>query len=191
MIKTDGIALYLWSVFPFSDGQACPVILWDSSLSPTDNSTHSSVRLTWGQYQQLLKQKCWQNGKVPKAEWGCTEIHHHEWSKMALFDFLLQVKHLLNATICLKSHVSTHRTPRKVILVYFLFQMGKRCICTIWTCFWLFLMFKISKMRFMIRKEIKNLTDSFSKRESKGFCLALLHLEAGILFLLKSLFLQT
>lgn len=81
-------------VFPFSAGQACPVILWDSSLSPTDNNTHSSVRLTWGRYQQLLKQKCWQNGKVPKAEWGCTEIHHHEWSKMALFDFLLQVKHL-------------------------------------------------------------------------------------------------
>ncbi|KAM7113397.1 LOW QUALITY PROTEIN: Golgi-associated kinase 1B [Ciconia maguari] len=84
----------------FQDGQACPVILWDSSLSPTDNSTHSSVRLTWGQYQQLLKQKCWQNGKVPKAEWGCTEIHHHEWSKMALFDFLLQIYNRLDRNCC-------------------------------------------------------------------------------------------
>ncbi|XP_061229490.1 Golgi-associated kinase 1B [Neopsephotus bourkii] len=84
----------------FQDGQACPVILWDSSLSPTDNSTHSSVRLTWGQYQQLLKQKCWQNGKVPKAEWGCTEIHHHEWSKMALFDFLLQIYSRLDRNCC-------------------------------------------------------------------------------------------
>ncbi|XP_010163780.1 Golgi-associated kinase 1B [Antrostomus carolinensis] len=84
----------------FQDGQACPVILWDSSLSPTDNSTHSSVRLTWGQYQQLLKQKCWQNGKVPKADWGCTEIHHHEWSKMALFDFLLQIYNRLDRNCC-------------------------------------------------------------------------------------------
>ncbi|NWX13601.1 F198B protein, partial [Aegotheles bennettii] len=84
----------------FQDGQACPVILWDSSLSPTDNSTHSSVKLTWGQYQQLLKQKCWQNGKVPKAEWGCTEIHHHEWSKMALFDFLLQIYNRLDRNCC-------------------------------------------------------------------------------------------
>ncbi|XP_010018145.1 PREDICTED: protein FAM198B isoform X3 [Nestor notabilis] len=84
----------------FQDGQACPVILWDSSLSPTDNSTHSSVRLTWGQYQQLLKQKCWQNGKVPKAESGCTEIHHHEWSKMALFDFLLQIYSRLDRNCC-------------------------------------------------------------------------------------------
>ncbi|NXG47982.1 F198B protein, partial [Psilopogon haemacephalus] len=84
----------------FQDGQACPVILWDSSLSPTDNNTHSSVRLTWGQYQLQLKQKCWHNGKVPKAEWGCTEIHHHEWSKMALFDFLLQIYNRLDKNCC-------------------------------------------------------------------------------------------
>uniref|UniRef100_A0A673T4B6 Golgi associated kinase 1B n=1 Tax=Suricata suricatta TaxID=37032 RepID=A0A673T4B6_SURSU len=80
------------------DGRPCPVILWDSSLSPTSNETHSSVKLTWGTYQQSLKQKCWQNGRVPKPEWGCTEVHHHEWSKLALFDFLLQVS--------LSNHVS-------------------------------------------------------------------------------------
>ncbi|XP_010209496.1 PREDICTED: protein FAM198B [Tinamus guttatus] len=84
----------------FPDSQACPVILWDPTLSPTDNFTHSSLRLTWGRYQQLLKQKCWQNGKIPKAEWGCTEIHHHEWSKMALFDFLLQIYNRLDRNCC-------------------------------------------------------------------------------------------
>ncbi|XP_006903016.1 PREDICTED: protein FAM198B isoform X1 [Elephantulus edwardii] len=82
------------------DGRPCPVILWDSSLSPTSNETHSSVKLTWGTYQQLLKQKCWQNGRVPKPEWGCTEIHHHEWSKMALFDFLLQIYNRLDTNCC-------------------------------------------------------------------------------------------
>lgn len=73
------------------DGRPCPVILWDSSLAPASNDTHSSVKITWGTYQQLLKQRCWLNGRVPKPEWGCTAVHHHEWSKMALFDFLLQV----------------------------------------------------------------------------------------------------
>ncbi|XP_005666715.1 protein FAM198B isoform X2 [Sus scrofa] len=82
------------------DGRPRPVILWDSSLSPTSNETHSSVKLTWGTYQQLLKQKCWQNGRVPKPEWGCTEIHHHEWSKMALFDFLLQIYNRLDTNCC-------------------------------------------------------------------------------------------
>nr|XP_026251736.1 protein FAM198B [Urocitellus parryii]XP_026251737.1 protein FAM198B [Urocitellus parryii] len=82
------------------DGSPCPITLWDSSLSPASNDTHSSVKLTWGTYQQLLKQKCWLNGRVPKPEWGCTEIHHHEWSKMALFDFLLQIYNRLDTNCC-------------------------------------------------------------------------------------------
>ncbi|XP_007530448.2 Golgi-associated kinase 1B isoform X2 [Erinaceus europaeus] len=82
------------------DGRPCAVILWDSSLLPASNETHSSVQLTWGAYQQLLKQKCWQNGRVPKPEWGCTEIYHHEWSKMALFDFLLQIYNRLDTNCC-------------------------------------------------------------------------------------------
>ncbi|XP_070804879.1 Golgi-associated kinase 1B [Pituophis catenifer annectens] len=77
-----------------------PVILWDPSLTQTDNETHSSLRLTWGAYKKQLKEKCWQNGKVPKAEWGCTDIHYHEWSKMALLDFLLQIYHRLDKNCC-------------------------------------------------------------------------------------------
>jgi hypothetical protein len=73
------------------DGRPRPIILWDSSLASASNDSHSSVKITWGTYQRLLKQKCWLNGRVPRPEWDCTEIHHHEWSKMALFDFLLQV----------------------------------------------------------------------------------------------------
>ncbi|EPQ04153.1 Protein FAM198B [Myotis brandtii] len=82
------------------DGRPCPVILWDPSLSPTSNETHSSVKLTWGAYQQLLKQKCWQHGRAPRPEWGCTAVHHHEWSKMALFDFLLQIYNRLDTNCC-------------------------------------------------------------------------------------------
>ncbi|KAM8940210.1 Golgi-associated kinase 1B [Pelodytes ibericus] len=82
------------------DGVPCPVILWDSSLSSTDNTTQSSTKLNWRTYQQILNQNCWLNGKVPKAQSGCKEIHHHEWSKMALFDFLLQVYKRLDRQCC-------------------------------------------------------------------------------------------
>ncbi|XP_053113964.1 Golgi-associated kinase 1B [Hemicordylus capensis] len=82
------------------DNNPCPVILWDPSMAQTDNETHSSLKLTWGVYKQQLKQKCWQNGKVPKAEWGCTDVHYHEWSKMALLDFLLQIYHRLDRNCC-------------------------------------------------------------------------------------------
>ncbi|XP_077156123.1 Golgi-associated kinase 1B isoform X2 [Paroedura picta] len=82
------------------DNQPCPVILWDPSLSQTDNETHSSLKLNWGAYKQQLKQKCWQNHKVSKAEWGCTDVHYHEWSKMALLDFLLQIYHRLDKNCC-------------------------------------------------------------------------------------------
>uniref|UniRef100_A0A8C2VAI5 Golgi associated kinase 1B n=2 Tax=Chinchilla lanigera TaxID=34839 RepID=A0A8C2VAI5_CHILA len=82
------------------DGRPCPVILWDSSLAPASNDTHSSVQLTWGAYQHSLRQKCWLHGRVPKPEWGCTDVHHHEWSKMALFDFLLQIYNRLDTHCC-------------------------------------------------------------------------------------------
>ncbi|XP_042326823.1 Golgi-associated kinase 1B [Sceloporus undulatus] len=82
------------------DDQPCPIILWDPSLAQTDNETHSSVKLNWGAYKEQLKHKCWQNGKVPKVEWGCIGIHHYEWSKMALLDFLLQIYHRLDKNCC-------------------------------------------------------------------------------------------
>ncbi|XP_041119432.1 Golgi-associated kinase 1B-like [Polyodon spathula] len=84
----------------FQDGHPCPVILWDSSLSPADNEAQSTVRLNWGSYQHSLKQKCWHRGIVPKAEWGCSNVHHFEWSKLALFDFMLQVYNRLDRNCC-------------------------------------------------------------------------------------------
>lgn len=68
------------------EDQPCPVVLWDPSLSAVGNSS-----LTWGSYQHLLKNRCWHKGVPPKPDLGCTDVHHYEWSKLALFDFLLQV----------------------------------------------------------------------------------------------------
>ncbi|XP_069782325.1 Golgi-associated kinase 1B [Narcine bancroftii] len=82
------------------DGLPRPVILWDSSLLMGDNDTQSTVKLDWTSYQRLLKWKCWVRGKVPKPDWKCTDIHHYEWCKLALFDFLLQVYHRLDRNCC-------------------------------------------------------------------------------------------
>ena len=73
-----------------SGGQLCPVTLWDPSITPI------SGQLTWSSYQTSLKYKCWQRG-TPKPEWSCTSVHHHEWSRMALFDFLLQVSQYVHS----------------------------------------------------------------------------------------------
>ncbi|CAN2388753.1 FAM198 protein [Pristimantis euphronides] len=78
----------------------CPVILWDSFLFPTDNIKQSSIELKWGSYQKILTHNCWLNGKMPRTDLGCPEVHHHEWSKMALFDFLLQVYNRLDKHCC-------------------------------------------------------------------------------------------
>ncbi|XP_067848794.1 Golgi-associated kinase 1B [Heptranchias perlo] len=82
------------------DGLPRPVILWDASLSVADNDTQSTVKLNWKSYQQSLKWKCWVHGKIPKPDWSCTDIHHYEWCKLALFDFLLQVYNRLDRNCC-------------------------------------------------------------------------------------------
>lgn len=71
------------------DGQLCPVVLWDASVHPEGNSV---LMLTWGEYQNTLKQRCLMPKSFsPKPDSICSTVHHYEWSKLALFDFLLQV----------------------------------------------------------------------------------------------------
>ncbi|KAK7922643.1 hypothetical protein WMY93_009545 [Mugilogobius chulae] len=70
--------------------QSCPVVLWDASPL-------SSVHFTWRQYQRSLKHKCWLKNK---SESDCSSIHHHEWSRLALFDFLLQIHRRLDPHCC-------------------------------------------------------------------------------------------
>ncbi|KAJ8383224.1 hypothetical protein SKAU_G00040020 [Synaphobranchus kaupii] len=84
----------------FEDDRPSPVVLWDSTLSPADNEAQSSIRLTWGSYQRALKHNCWHRGTVPKVESGCSSIHHYEWSRLVLFDFLLQVYNRLDRNCC-------------------------------------------------------------------------------------------
>ncbi|XP_054886829.1 Golgi-associated kinase 1B-like [Poeciliopsis prolifica] len=84
-----------------NDGQACQVVLWDVSLHPKDLAAGpATVRMTWREYQTSLTQRCWQINVNPKANSGCSSIYHSEWSKLALFDFLLQIHNRLDPSCC-------------------------------------------------------------------------------------------
>ncbi|XP_077434969.1 Golgi-associated kinase 1B [Vanacampus margaritifer] len=76
------------------DGQPSPVVTWDTSLYS------DGVSLTWAEYQKSLKQRCWVQNVAPKPESGCSAVHHYEWSKLALFDFLLQIHKRLDPSCC-------------------------------------------------------------------------------------------
>uniref|UniRef100_A0A667ZZ50 Golgi associated kinase 1B n=2 Tax=Myripristis murdjan TaxID=586833 RepID=A0A667ZZ50_9TELE len=83
------------------DGRPCSVVSWDASLYPEGFVVgQSSVKLTWGEYQSSLKQRCWHKNITPKPDSGCSTIHHFEWSKLALFDFLLQIYNRLDRSCC-------------------------------------------------------------------------------------------
>ncbi|XP_034454459.1 Golgi-associated kinase 1B [Hippoglossus hippoglossus] len=83
------------------DGQPCPVALWDASLYPEGLAAgRATVRLTWGGYQRSLKQRCWHRNINPRPDSDCCSIHHYEWSKLALFDFLLQIHNRLDGSCC-------------------------------------------------------------------------------------------
>ncbi|KAM4554570.1 Golgi-associated kinase 1B [Odontesthes bonariensis] len=83
------------------DARSCPVVSWDASLYPKGLAAGlATVRLTWGEYQSSLKQRCWHKNISPKPNSGCATIHHYEWSKLALFDFLLQIHNRLDQSCC-------------------------------------------------------------------------------------------
>uniref|UniRef100_A0A3Q2GBH1 Golgi associated kinase 1B n=2 Tax=Cyprinodon variegatus TaxID=28743 RepID=A0A3Q2GBH1_CYPVA len=79
------------------DSQVYQVVLWDASLYPKDPA---SVRITWREYQNFLTQRCWHRNGIPKSDSGCSSIHYSEWSKLALFDFLLQIHNRLDPSCC-------------------------------------------------------------------------------------------
>ncbi|XP_037531516.1 Golgi-associated kinase 1B [Nematolebias whitei] len=88
--------------FSFLHGvQSCPVVSWDASLYPEALAAGPfTVSLTWREYQNSLTQRCWHRHVRPKPDSGCSTIHHCEWSKVALFDFLLQIHNRLDQSCC-------------------------------------------------------------------------------------------
>ncbi|CAJ1061393.1 Golgi-associated kinase 1A isoform X2 [Xyrichtys novacula] len=69
-----------------------PVVWWDPDiqhLSDGDND-QNSIPLSWVHYQRLLQAHCGSETDLRSAP--CVGVHHLEWGRLALFDFLLQVR---------------------------------------------------------------------------------------------------
>nr|XP_055067889.1 Golgi-associated kinase 1A [Misgurnus anguillicaudatus] len=86
--------------YKYTNGSPRPVVWWDPSiqhLSDADND-QNSFSLTWPQYQTVLQSRC--GSQVPLNFTNCVGVHHSEWGRLALFDFLLQVNDRLDRHCC-------------------------------------------------------------------------------------------
>ncbi|XP_066539553.1 Golgi-associated kinase 1A isoform X2 [Hoplias malabaricus] len=86
--------------YKYTSGSPRPMVWWEPDiqhLSDVDND-QNSFSLTWPQYQTLLKTKC--GTHVPLNSSRCVGVHHSEWARLALFDFLLQVNDRLDRYCC-------------------------------------------------------------------------------------------
>lgn len=78
--------------YRFISGTSRPAVWWDPDIQHLANKDNdqNSVPLSWLQYQKLLKVHCGADADLKTPP--CVGIHHSEWGRLALFDFLLQVK---------------------------------------------------------------------------------------------------
>uniref|UniRef100_A0A2K5C812 Golgi associated kinase 1A n=2 Tax=Aotus nancymaae TaxID=37293 RepID=A0A2K5C812_AOTNA len=83
--------------YRYTDGGTRPVIWWapDVQHLGDPDEDQNSLALGWLQYQALLAHGCSWPGQA-----SCLGIHHTEWARLALFDFLLQVHDRLDRYCC-------------------------------------------------------------------------------------------
>lgn len=83
--------------YRYTDGSVRPIIWWapDVQHLRDPDEDQNSLALGWLQYQALLARGCSWPGQIP-----CPGIHHAEWARLALFDFLLQVHDRLDRYCC-------------------------------------------------------------------------------------------
>ncbi|XP_029360736.1 uncharacterized protein gask1a isoform X2 [Echeneis naucrates] len=86
--------------YQYISGLPRPIVWWDPDiqhLADGDND-QNSVPLSWVQYQKLLQVHCGSKADLSSAP--CVGVHHSEWGRLALFDFLLQVHDRLDRYCC-------------------------------------------------------------------------------------------
>ncbi|XP_066285576.1 Golgi-associated kinase 1B-like isoform X2 [Branchiostoma lanceolatum] len=88
--------------YRFRDSKAHPLIWWDPDIAHggTFQNDQNSLELSWLNYTAVLKNRCWADRTTPDPEQFCTSVKHIEWSKLAMFDFLLQVFDRLDRNCC-------------------------------------------------------------------------------------------
>ncbi|NWQ96695.1 F198A protein, partial [Burhinus bistriatus] len=85
--------------YSYTNGSLRPIIWWAPDLQHLEdaNNDQNSCALGWLQYQEMLRPR----RPMPVAGDGpCSSIPHGEWSRLALFDFLLQVHDRLDRYCC-------------------------------------------------------------------------------------------
>ncbi|NXU35798.1 F198A protein, partial [Drymodes brunneopygia] len=85
--------------YSYTDGALRPIIWWAPDLQHLEdaNNDQNSCALGWLQYQEMLR--CHRPMLVARDD-PCSSIPHSEWSRLALFDFLLQVHDRLDRYCC-------------------------------------------------------------------------------------------
>lgn len=81
--------------YRYTNGTPRPIVWWDPDIQhlSDSNNDQNSVPLSWVQYQELLQVHCGSETELNSAP--CVGVRHSEWGRLALFDFLLQVRQAL------------------------------------------------------------------------------------------------
>ncbi|XP_066045973.1 Golgi-associated kinase 1A [Chamaea fasciata] len=85
--------------YSYTDGAPRPIIWWAPDLQHLEdaNNDQNSCALGWLQYQEMLRPR---RPMLVARDAPCSSIPHSEWSRLALFDFLLQVHDRLDRYCC-------------------------------------------------------------------------------------------
>ncbi|XP_006030341.2 protein FAM198A [Alligator sinensis] len=122
--------------YKYTNGEARPIIWWAPDIQHLDdvNNDQNSFALGWLQYQDLLQLRCGMvDSTAPLGRAPCLSIQHTEWTKLALFDFLLQVHDRLDryccgfqpdpSEPCVEEMLHDKcRNPRELVLVHILIR---------------------------------------------------------------------
>ncbi|KAK4827242.1 hypothetical protein QYF61_015689 [Mycteria americana] len=85
--------------YSYTDGSLRPIIWWAPDLRHLEdaNNDQNSCALGWLQYQEMLQPR---GPTLVAGDAPCSSIPRSEWSRLALFDFLLQVHDRLDRYCC-------------------------------------------------------------------------------------------
>ncbi|NWW87977.1 F198A protein, partial [Rhynochetos jubatus] len=85
--------------YSYTDGSWRPIVWWAPDLQHLEdaNNDQNSCALGWLQYQEMLRSS---RPALATGDGPCSNIPRGEWSRLALFDFLLQVHDRLDRYCC-------------------------------------------------------------------------------------------
>ncbi|NXI82752.1 F198A protein, partial [Rhipidura dahli] len=85
--------------YSYTDGTPRPIVWWAPDLQHLEdaNNDQNSCALGWLQYQEMLQTH---RQTLVAGDAPCSSIPPSEWSRLALFDFLLQVHDRLDRYCC-------------------------------------------------------------------------------------------